>query len=113
MTSQKEQCTVYTMETIADEFAKGEYKRKSSSTDYKAIAKKTKDARINLRLQEDVLIYFQELSSKEGIPYQTLINSALFKIASGQMVEKKFSDLGKQIEELKEQISEIQFKKEA
>ena len=98
---------------IADEFVNGEFKKKDSSRDFKAMAQRTKEARINLRLQADVLKYFQDLSTKEGIPYQTLINSTLFKVASGQMVESKMSDLAKQIEELKEQISEMDEKKHA
>ena len=96
---------------IADDFASGKFKKKDSSRDFKAMAQKTKEARINLRLQSDVLEYFQSLSEKEGIPYQTLINSALFKVATGQMVESEFSDLAKKIEELKEQISEMELKK--
>ena len=98
---------------IADSFANGEFKKQESSIDFKSMAQKTKEARINLRLQASVLKYFQDLSEKEGIPYQTLINSVLFKVASGQMVESKISDLAKKIEELKEKISEMELKKHA
>ena len=98
---------------LADEFAEGKFKKKSDIRDFKAIAKHTKEARINLRLQEDVLKYFQDLAEKEGIPYQTLINSALFKIAKGQLVEADIADLAKELKEIKQKISVIELKKEA
>ncbi|MBE8221313.1 MAG: hypothetical protein HAW60_01130 [Bdellovibrionales bacterium] len=98
---------------IADNFVSGKFKKKASSSNFKAMAQKTKESRINLRLQVNVLEYFQKLSLKEGIPYQTLINSVLFKVASGQMIEGKFSDFAKTIEELKKQISNMNRKKQA
>jgi len=98
---------------LADDFANGKFKKKQDVRDFVAIAKHTKDARINLRLQEEVLFYFQEQAEKQGIPYQTLINSALFKIAKGKLVESDTADLAKKLEEIKNQISEIELKKEA
>ena len=98
---------------LADEFAEGKFKKKSDERNFKDVAGRTKEARINLRLQEDVLKYFQDLSEKEGIPYQTLINSALFKIAKGKLVDVDGSDISKQLQEIKQRISEMEFKKQA
>lgn len=98
---------------LADSFANGDFKRKSDNRDFKDIAKQTKDARINLRLTKEVLYYFQEQAAKQGIPYQTLINSALFKIANGQLIESDVADLSKQLQEIKKHISNINLKKEA
>jgi len=39
-------------------------------------AKRLKE-NIHIRLDKDVLAYFKRMSEKEGIPYQTLINSFL------------------------------------
>lgn len=40
---------------------------------------------ITIRLDEDVLNYFKELSQKTDIPYQTLINSFLKDCAKNKM----------------------------
>jgi len=93
---------------LADDFASGKFKKKKTSLkELKQMALKTKEARINLRLTEDVLDYFHKLSDKEGIPYQTLINSALHKIATGQLVEAEKADLKRLVEELKAEITEL------
>lgn len=98
---------------IADDFANGKFKKKNDGVDFKAIAKKTKESRINLRLHNDVLNYFQELALKEGIPYQTLINSVLYKVAMGQLVESDKLEIVKELKKLKNQLSKLELKKEA
>lgn len=98
---------------IADEFLEGKLVKDIDSRNFKEMARRTKESRINLRLQDEVLKYFQDLSAKEGIPYQTLINSVLFKVATGQLVESDIADLNKQLEEIKKKISEIEVKKGA
>ena len=98
---------------LADDFASGKFKKKKDDRNFAEFGKQAKNSRINLRLQDDVLEYFQSLAKKEGIPYQTLISGALFKVASGQLVESHLADLSKQVEELKRQISELNLKKEA
>lgn len=92
---------------VADDFAKGLYKKKKDTRDFASMAATTKEARINLRLSDEVLNYFKLMAEKEGIPYQTLINSALYKIATGQMVDQKDADLIKMIEKLENKISKI------
>lgn len=92
---------------IADAFAKGNFKRKANPKSLKKIVEKPKEARINLRLHEDVLKYFQEMSIKEGIPYQTLINSALFKVATGQFVESQDLELKKMLKEINQKINKL------
>jgi len=48
-----------------------------------------KDKRINIRLPSRVLEGIQIRAVEEGIPYQTLISSILFKFASGRLVPSK------------------------
>jgi len=79
-------------EQLANDFADGLFERVSDTHDYVEIAKKTQDSRINLRLREDVLLFFKKRAEVEGIPCQTLINSTLFKVATGRMVEKGLID---------------------
>lgn len=98
---------------IADSFAHGKFKKKQDSRDFTKMARDTKEARINLRLQENVLKFFQDLSEKEGVPYQTLINSALFKVASGQLVESDIANLSDELREIKKELSAIKLKKRA
>jgi predicted DNA binding CopG/RHH family protein len=47
----------------------------------------SKDRRINIRLPSRVLEGIQLRAIEEGIPYQTLISSILFKFASGRLVD--------------------------
>ena len=46
-----------------------------------------KDKRINIRLSNRDLIAVQSRASEEGIPYQTLISSALHKFVTGRLKE--------------------------
>ncbi len=53
-----------------------------------ARASLAKDTRINIRLPSRVLEDIRLKALDEGIPYQTLISSILFKFASGRLVDK-------------------------
>lgn len=57
---------------------------------YQGYARATfkKDRRINIRLSQKDLDALQTLALEEGIPYQTLIASILYKYASGSLVER-------------------------
>ncbi|OUR96162.1 hypothetical protein A9Q84_07315 [Halobacteriovorax marinus] len=92
---------------LANQFSRGEFKKSDDPRDFKEIARRTKNSRINLRLQDDVLEFFQKKADREGVPYQTLINSALYKIAKGRLVEIEVADLVKEIKEIKDKISEL------
>ncbi|WP_158536754.1 MULTISPECIES: CopG family antitoxin [Halobacteriovorax] len=99
--------------TIADNFAAGDFKKASDHRDFKEIAKKTKAARINLRLEQEVLNYFQKEADRQGIPYQTLINSTLYKVAKGELVDNEIVNFGKELKEIKKEILKINRKKRA
>jgi predicted DNA binding CopG/RHH family protein len=43
-----------------------------------------KDRRINIRVPDMVVDKIQMRAAKEGLPYQTLISSVLYKFADGQ-----------------------------
>jgi predicted DNA binding CopG/RHH family protein len=49
--------------------------------------KKTRN--INIRISEFDLDRLKSLSSKEGLPYQTLISSVLHKFVTNQLIDEK------------------------
>lgn len=49
-------------------------------------ARKTRN--INIRISENDLVHLKERSTKEGLPYQTLISSVLHKYVTNQFVEE-------------------------
>lgn len=49
----------------------------------------SKDKRINIRIPSRVLESIQLLAIDEGIPYQTLISSILYKFTTGRLAEAK------------------------
>jgi predicted DNA binding CopG/RHH family protein len=53
----------------------------------KVYIKKVKK-QISIKLEEDTIIYFKELSAKIGIPYQNLINSYLTDCALNKIEPK-------------------------
>ena len=52
------------------------------------ITKYSKKRPISLRPLEHDILLIQEKARREGIPYQTLLNSIIHKYATGQLVEK-------------------------
>ena len=46
-----------------------------------------KDKRINIRISSRDLANLQKKAAKEGVPYQTLISSALHKLVTGKLKE--------------------------
>ena len=50
----------------------------------KSPAKTTKTA-ITIRLSDDVIQKFKQMSKEEGIPYQTLMSSVLYKVANKKL----------------------------
>jgi uncharacterized protein (DUF4415 family) len=57
-------------------------------------AKKLK-SRTTIRLDEDVIEYFQKLANKAGVPYQTLINLYLKDcMATGREPDFKWKKIG-------------------
>ena len=54
-----------------------------------AAQNRSKDARVNLRLNPDDVEKIRAKADREGIPYQTLIGSVLHKYATDQLIEEK------------------------
>ena len=80
---------------LLSSFEHGEWK---SGRDVKAEMKRfrryaadtlKKDARVNIRLPSRVLEELKERAVEEGIPYQTLISSILYKYVQGRLEEKR------------------------
>lgn len=79
---------------ILESVEKGEWKSipsfRRDATRYREAARATlrKDKRVNIRMAERDLVYFQKTAVHEGLPYQTLISSVLHKYINGRLVEK-------------------------
>lgn len=54
-----------------------------------AAQNRSKDARVNLRLNPEDVEKIRVKAGREGIPYQTLIGSILHKYATDQLIEEK------------------------
>lgn len=77
---------------LLESVEKGEWASVSSENElnrYQNIAQEQlkKDKRITLRISNGVLTGLQKRAFEEGIPYQTLINSILYKYLSGKLRE--------------------------
>lgn len=83
---------------ILDAYNKGKLKAtKSQHSDLLKLQRTahyglSKDKRINIRLPSQVLEDLQFKAIEEGIPYQTLISSVLYKFASGRLVDISLLD---------------------
>jgi predicted DNA binding CopG/RHH family protein len=79
---------------ILDSVERGEWKQvpnfKREAKRFQESAKATlkKDRRVNIRMTERDLVYFQKKVVEEGLPYQTLISSVLHKYINGKLIEK-------------------------
>jgi predicted DNA binding CopG/RHH family protein len=64
---------------------------KSELSKFKAAARATaiKDRRVNIRLSSGDLQDIQVKALEEGLPYQTLIASALYKYVTGRLAERE------------------------
>lgn len=83
---------------ILDSFERGEWESTSPTTaelrKFQKIARASlaKDKRINIRLPARVLEGIQLRAAQEGVPYQTLISSILYKFASGRLVDSAYNN---------------------
>ncbi|HLG18493.1 MAG TPA: CopG family antitoxin [Bdellovibrionota bacterium] len=64
-------------------------RREKSKYQKYARATLAKDKRVNIRIPSQVLERLRVKAAEEGIPYQTLISSVLYKFVSGRMAEKE------------------------
>ncbi len=46
-----------------------------------------KDVRVNIRLTNDVLDLFKRRAARDGLPYQSLMASLIFRYATGTLVD--------------------------
>ncbi len=67
----------------------------------------SREKRISIRISTEVLHKIQEIADAEGMPYQTLINSHLHKLATAK---SDFDALEKKVKFLSEEITEIKRK---
>jgi predicted DNA binding CopG/RHH family protein len=80
-------------QAILDSFERGEWESTNPTTaelhKFQKIARASlaKDKRINIRLPARVLEGLQLRAAQEGMPYQTLISSILYKFASGRLID--------------------------
>jgi predicted DNA binding CopG/RHH family protein len=79
---------------ILDSVERGEwkqvpnFKREAKRFQESAKASLKKDKRVNIRMTERDLVYFQKKAVEEGLPYQTLISSVLHKYINGRLIDK-------------------------
>lgn len=55
----------------------------------KSISESNKKNRITLRLSNQIIEKIKQKAGEEGLPYQTLISSILYKYANDQLVDEK------------------------
>ena len=65
-----------------------DFKRQARRFQEAARATMRKDKRVNIRMTERDLVWFQKKALQEGLPYQTLVSSVLHKYINGRLVEK-------------------------
>ena len=78
---------------ILRDFERGEFESMKNFREEKRKLEETarntlqKDKRINIRISSRDLANLQKKAAKEGVPYQTLISSALHKLVTGKLKE--------------------------
>ena len=79
---------------LLDSLGRGEWQpidgRREAFARYRDYARTTfkKDRRVNIRMSRKDLEALQKRALEEGMPYQTLLASILYKYAAGRLVEK-------------------------
>lgn len=80
---------------ILNSFERGEWKSvpnvQAEIAKHRAYARKTlkKDKRINIRISSKVLEELKVIAIENGIPYQTLMSSILYRYVTGRLVDKQ------------------------
>ena len=88
---------------ILNSFERGEWESTNPTTaelhKFRQIARASlaKDKRINIRLPARVLEGLQLRAAQEGMPYQTLISSILYKFTSGRLIDAAYSKSAERI----------------
>ena len=80
---------------ILNSFERGEWKSvpnlKKEIEKHRDYARQTlkKDKRVNIRISRRVLEELQAIAIEDGIPYQTLMSSVLYRYVTGRLVDRK------------------------
>jgi predicted DNA binding CopG/RHH family protein len=80
--------------SIRDSYNRGEWQsirnfsREAARYQEYAQSALRKDTRINIRISSEVLDGLKSKAMEEGLPYQTLISSVLYKYVSGRLVDR-------------------------
>lgn len=79
---------------ILGSYERGEWRpipnMKKKIAEYRKYARASlqKKRRVNIRISEETLLKLQQKALREGIPYQTLMSSILYKYVSGILAER-------------------------
>jgi len=83
---------------LVDSYERGEWKSvknlKEEIEKHRGYARQTlkKDKRVNIRISSMVLDEIQIRAIEDGMPYQTLISSILYRFVTGRLIEKPRSN---------------------
>jgi predicted DNA binding CopG/RHH family protein len=83
---------------LLDSYERGEWKSvknlKKEIEKHRGYARQTlkKDKRVNIRISSMVLDEIQTRAVEDGMPYQTLISSILYRFVTGRLIEKPRSN---------------------
>lgn len=66
--------------------ASKDLKRKIVASAKNSVARKNREARVNIRMTSETLELIQDLAEQEGVGYQTLMGSVIHKYAHGLFV---------------------------
>ena len=83
---------------LLESYERGEWKSvknlKEEIEKHRGYARQTlkKDKRVNIRISSMVLDELQTRAVEDGMPYQTLISSILYRFVTGRLIEKPRSN---------------------
>lgn len=83
---------------LLDSYERGEWKSvknlKEEIEKHREYARQTlkRDKRVNIRISSMVLEELQTRAAEDGMPYQTLISSILYRFVTGRLIEKPRSN---------------------
>ena len=83
---------------LLDSYERGEWKSVNNLEEeikkHRSYARQTlkKDKRVNIRISSMVLDELQTRAVEDGMPYQTLISSILYRFVTGRLIEKPRSN---------------------
>ena len=76
---------------IEKDLLKNNYQLKNENERDTHIAS-AKNSRVNLRINDELVEQLKNLAASEHLPYQSYINSILYKFVKGDLIDKKVFD---------------------